>query len=281
MSGDLVSVYTDIKDMSSVLASLEGQRIDFMSISLTNWDNTTVPEIAAGSFLNLDGSLFIFSANEFIIGTPIDGELYIKIIPSIDGLTATAEWTSVAPVWNDGKQGFYSGNERYVAVMFKAGGSYANKTILKRREDFVFRRYGNGNVTVETGKTLTSTISNIGTANTSITNATIATLGTANVSTINCYDYSKSFTLSIGTTFNLHYVCMIYQSSAIASDSTLSLKVDGGVNAYVVVKYLAAGQKSGFCIGPGLYKYETNTGGFLTFQGVFGQDDNTQAKVIS
>ncbi|HSV96768.1 MAG TPA: hypothetical protein VLM75_07520 [Spirochaetota bacterium] len=75
------------------------------SVSLTNYDTTDEPEIAAGSVVEVGGTLYEFGADEAIGGSPADGLVYIKLIPS--GASVTAEFTNDAPVWRDDLQGWY------------------------------------------------------------------------------------------------------------------------------------------------------------------------------
>jgi hypothetical protein len=91
----------------------------FHAVSLTEWATTTVPQIAAGSSMTCDTTLYEVVSNESIGGTAVDGTNYIKMIPA--GATATVEWTQTAPVWNTSKQGWYSptgGEETYRYLEF-------------------------------------------------------------------------------------------------------------------------------------------------------------------
>jgi hypothetical protein len=83
-------------------------------LTLTEMDTTTVPEIAAGSRVEVGGAFFKFDANEAIsttdpvTGTTVaDGIVYVMLKPAVDGLSITAVFTATAPTWSDAKQGWY------------------------------------------------------------------------------------------------------------------------------------------------------------------------------
>jgi len=99
-----------------------------LALSLTNFDNSTIPQIEKGSVAEVSGTRFVFDALETIVGSASDGTAYIYI----DGADGTANWTNTAPVWNGEKQGYYhsTSNYRYVARIIKEGTNYNNKTIL-------------------------------------------------------------------------------------------------------------------------------------------------------
>lgn len=117
-------------DLTSLMETTDAQRIGYHSVTLTNYDNTTKPEIAAGSKIEVNGGLYKFDSNETITGSPADGTVYIRLVPSGDSITA--EFTATAPTWADDKQGWYgtggASNYRYVNfIMTKSGTSYSDK----------------------------------------------------------------------------------------------------------------------------------------------------------
>ena len=96
-------------------------------ISLTEMSTTTVPKIAAGSWIENNGTLFKFDSDETLTGSPSDGIVYIRIVPSTT--TCTAELTNTAPTWSDSKQGWYGtstyANYRYLPFwMVKSSAVY-------------------------------------------------------------------------------------------------------------------------------------------------------------
>lgn len=103
-------------------------------VSLTNMNNTSIPAIAAGSVIEVNGAIFVADADESISGSPSDGDIYIKLIPAGDPVSVTAEFTSTAPVWDSEKQGWYSSvsgeeNYRFIGGCTKLGSSYLGKFI--------------------------------------------------------------------------------------------------------------------------------------------------------
>lgn len=132
MAGSQINSYGigDV-NLTSLMASVDAERIGFCAVSLTNYDNTSEPEIAEGSKIEVNGALFKFDADEAIGGSPSDGTVYIKLIPVSTSITA--EFTNTAPTWDTEKQGWYSptpGEENYRYLPFgmtKSGSSYSNK----------------------------------------------------------------------------------------------------------------------------------------------------------
>jgi hypothetical protein len=121
-------------NLTSLMSTTDAQRKGYCAASLTHWSDTTVPAIAAGSEVEVNGALFEFATEEAIGGSPSDGVVYIKLIPS--GTSITAEFTNTAPAWDTEKQGWYSttgGEENYRYLpftMIKATSAYSNKREL-------------------------------------------------------------------------------------------------------------------------------------------------------
>jgi hypothetical protein len=87
--------------------------------------DTTVPAIAAGSKIEVNGALFTSATETAITGSPSDGAVYIYIDPS----GPSAVFTNTAPMWSDSKQGWYgtsgTANCRYVeTLIFKISSAY-------------------------------------------------------------------------------------------------------------------------------------------------------------
>jgi hypothetical protein len=135
------------EDWQGFITQVSKQRIGFMSLSLTNYDNNSEPQIAIASVVEINQSLFRFMEDTPIIGTPSSGVMnYIVLIPSGSGedQIASPNWTTVAPYWKDTRQGWYSsgGTQRYVARCWYDGTYYTQKRVLggwrrKVREDHV------------------------------------------------------------------------------------------------------------------------------------------------
>lgn len=104
--------------------------------SLTEYDTTAKPKLAAGSVIEVNGALFIADDDEDPSGSPADGTVYLKIVPS--GSTATVELTATAPTWDNEKQGWYSPtageeSQRYLPFgMTKSGSLYISKYSFTR-----------------------------------------------------------------------------------------------------------------------------------------------------
>ncbi len=119
---------------------LEKQRIAKNQISLTNFANTSEPAIAAGSVVEVGGALYVFSSDEAITGwsgVSNDTDAYIKLVPGVS--LVTAEFVEAAPTWSDSKQGWYNGNDRYVAGLHRgvSAAEYESKWIYQKSQDSV------------------------------------------------------------------------------------------------------------------------------------------------
>lgn len=131
MSGELLtwpsSSPTAVSDYQYQNAILAAVIAGFMRLSLTEWATSTIPQIAAGSIVEVGGSMYSFASAVSIAGTPADGTMYIRMEPS--GSDANPTWSAVAPSWDMAKNGWYSGSYRYVAKMTRSGSSYTNKEL--------------------------------------------------------------------------------------------------------------------------------------------------------
>ena len=114
----------------------------FYALEFTNMDNTSVPAIAAGSSVDVDGVVYIFDSEEVISGTITSAdEVYVKIV---GGTTAAATLTNTAPSWNYLKNGWYSGSDRYVLKLSFYESVYTNKITMDARlfeEDYYDDKY--------------------------------------------------------------------------------------------------------------------------------------------
>ncbi len=142
MAGAQVNLYAigDV-DLEAMMDTLDKQRVTYQGLSLTNYDNTSLPAIAAGSLVEVAGALFKFTSEEAITawaGVGV-GAAYIKLVPAgTDPDEVTAEFTDTAPTWSDAKQGWYgtggAANHRYVATLTKIdAATYAAKDVYNGR----------------------------------------------------------------------------------------------------------------------------------------------------
>lgn len=132
MAGNIINTYTQLDtDILALQLTSDANFVGKHNISLTNYDTTGVPAIAAGSIVECNGALFEFTADEAVTGTPSNGTVYIQIIPSTT--TCTAAFTNTAPTWSDAKQGFYgtggAANYRYLEFEMTRSSAtvYSNK----------------------------------------------------------------------------------------------------------------------------------------------------------
>lgn len=131
MAGTIINTYTQLDtDILALQLTSDASFVGKHNVSLTNYNTTGLPAIAAGSIIEVSGALYEFTSDEAITGSPSNGTVYIQIIPG--ATTCTAAFTNTAPTWNDSKQGFYgtntAANYRYLEYkMTKSGTSYGNK----------------------------------------------------------------------------------------------------------------------------------------------------------
>ena len=114
-------------NLTAVMAAETQVMKGYNALTLTHMSDTTVPAIAAGSAIEVNGVLVQSLTETAISGSPSDGVVYIYI----NGTTPT--FTNTAPTWSDLKQGWYgtggSANYRYVASCLKATASYTLKDV--------------------------------------------------------------------------------------------------------------------------------------------------------
>lgn len=143
MAGSKVSGYAiGDTNFDNMMLTLDKAYKGKMSLSLTEYTTATIPEIAAGSWADVNGALFKFDSNEAISttdpvngGTAADGTVYITLVPSGD--SCTAGFVDTAPTWSDSKQGYYYtgdyANYRVVGRATKATASYTLKAVYNFR----------------------------------------------------------------------------------------------------------------------------------------------------
>ena len=111
------------------------------SVSLTEMSTTTVPAIAAGSWIECGGATYE-SATETAISTtdPVtgatvaDGTIYVVLVPGTS--TITAAFTATAPTWNGSYQGWYLTGSyaayKCIYRLYKSTTSYHSKFKIKQ-----------------------------------------------------------------------------------------------------------------------------------------------------
>lgn len=121
-----------LSQVSVALTQIDEQRTGYISVSLSNYNNTGSPEITEGSVIELNGDLYRATANQAIAGWAGIGattQAYIYI----DNAGAP-NYTTTLPTWNTTKQGFYNGTNRYIAQVYKVdAATYSNKRMYINR----------------------------------------------------------------------------------------------------------------------------------------------------
>ncbi len=146
MAGAEVNLYAigDV-DLEALMNTVDLQRVTYQGLSLTNYDNTALPAIAAGSLAEVAGTLFKLTVEEAITGWGgvAVGAAYIKLVPAgTDPDTVTAEFTDTAPTWSDAKQGWYgtaaAANHKYIGGLHRVdAATYYNKYLITKQVGFV------------------------------------------------------------------------------------------------------------------------------------------------
>jgi hypothetical protein len=113
---------------------IEKQRLGFIGLSLTNYDNNLEPQIAAGSCVEIAGAIFQFTSNGTITGTPSSDNInyiMLEVSGSGDSQIVEAKWTTDPPTWNTSKQGWYDATniKRYVGGCYYNGTYYYGKKV--------------------------------------------------------------------------------------------------------------------------------------------------------
>jgi len=122
----------------------EGIRKGMIALSLTNYDATTVPQIASGSWIECAGAIHKAASNQTITGSlTSDAINYVTLVPSGTGASAilTPTWASGAPTWSDAYQGYYSGTTRYAGGCYYDGTNYILKWVYMNRHAGPRTRY--------------------------------------------------------------------------------------------------------------------------------------------
>lgn len=136
MAGVLISDYAvDTDKWAEMVETQEKQRKGFIGLSLTNYDNSSLPAIEAASYLECVGALYGFSSEEAIGGSPTTANInYIVFDPT----PITFSWSITPPTWSPSKNGWYDAGEakRYVGgCHYVDTPVYTDKWIYRRPED--------------------------------------------------------------------------------------------------------------------------------------------------
>lgn len=154
---------------ATFLKRCEEQSKGFIGLSLTNFATSTVCAIAAGSVVEIDGAVFVASANINVSGSIATGLNYI--VCSITDTTAEPYWSqSAASTYDTAKQGYYTAAERYVAGCTSDGTTYDGKWVYDAHA-----MTSNNRIQEDNGKILRSKVIELGDWNMDLTgNSSIA-----------------------------------------------------------------------------------------------------------
>src|SRR6056297_1665092 len=119
-----------ISEVTQRDTQLEKQRAGFMALTLTNFDNDSEPAIAAGSVVELSGSLYSITSAESIGGSATAGANYIYF----DSTGTSFDYSTTAPAWSDAKQGWYNGTDRAVAGFTFSSPDYTDKFLYLHKD---------------------------------------------------------------------------------------------------------------------------------------------------
>ena len=135
MAGTKLNNFSTVDvNLTAIMSTLTALYKGLFKLSLTDFDTDVRPQVAVGSVIDLNGSLYLFDEDTAGTVTPDDGIVYMKIVPS--GSTASVVFTSVAPSWSDEKQGWYFplSSHRYIAKMIKSGTAYSQKILYDKQD---------------------------------------------------------------------------------------------------------------------------------------------------
>jgi hypothetical protein len=115
-------------------SQVDKERLGYNGISLTHSaiGDTAEPNIAAGSKVEVGGALYEFTIDEAgtgWAGLTASAIAYIRVVPA--GASISWIYTNTAPTWDTAKQGWYTGTDRVVAMLYKDAASlYQFKNLI-------------------------------------------------------------------------------------------------------------------------------------------------------
>jgi hypothetical protein len=119
-------------DKAPLDEALNSYTLGQMQLTLTNFDNDSEPQVHG--VVEVGEIYYRTTAGAESIGgwsgIANDSTVYIRVIPDLATDTASFEFTTTAPTWDDAKQGWYESgtNKRYVGGLYKDGsGNYTQK----------------------------------------------------------------------------------------------------------------------------------------------------------
>lgn len=133
MAGSIIKMPVNgDSDWTSFVTQVEYQRLGFMAMAVSHFNDTDEPKVQATSAIEIDGSIYQFAAEEAATewaGISNSTVAFMKVIP--DGDACTLEFTDTNPTWSDAKHGWYDSDDRYFLHLYKDGsGNYAQKSLI-------------------------------------------------------------------------------------------------------------------------------------------------------
>ena len=137
-------------DKSSAIGYLQAQVLGYEAVTTTKqnanyYDPTVTQYIKAGSIIEISGELYKFASDEAITlpAFTVNTIFYVKFVPS--GTTCTVATTATAPTWNEQKNGFYDGNDRYLFNSFmKFSNQYTGFRLMDKSNCALYIESGSG-----------------------------------------------------------------------------------------------------------------------------------------
>ncbi len=119
-------------DFTAMMATINKSYKGKSEITLSNYDNDTAPAVKVGSVFDCNGAIYLVeTVDETPSGYPgISNDTMFYLVFDVSALAFV--YTSTAPTWDDDKQGWYDGNNRYFFSMYKDSGGtlYDNKAFM-------------------------------------------------------------------------------------------------------------------------------------------------------
>jgi hypothetical protein len=118
-------------------SQIDKARLGLNTISLTHFTDTAEPSVAAGSKLECGGALYEATADETATGwAGVSASAIAWLLFTPAGATGAFSYTNTAPTFSTSKQGWYIGDNRVVAMLYKDAASlYQFKNIIPPGQD--------------------------------------------------------------------------------------------------------------------------------------------------
>ena len=132
------NVPTSVEDDWTTLVNVNAAgNVGYNAITLTNWDASTLaPAVAAGSMIEINGSICYFAAEE-AIGNIATGVNYLRF--TVSGSTVTPVWSLTGPTWSAGHNAWMDGGIRYSGhrVTLEGGAYYLKNKMVSGPNGYI------------------------------------------------------------------------------------------------------------------------------------------------